>query len=241
RASSGRVREASPAAGGLIYTQATQEIDHFDGPCRRLGPLVPRLRARAFDGLLEGVHGEDAEQHRHARFEGGLLEPGGDAGGDVLVVPRGPADDGAEGDDGVVAPARGQRLRDERDLEGARAPRDVHPVGADTVAGEGVEGALEEAPRDGVVEPAADDGEAGVLGRDEGAFVGGHNGSVGAAGSYEGTERGKGRTGERGRGGTIPDRPLSPSTVHRPPSTVHRPPSTAWTASGAPGAASTSP
>ena len=72
--------------------------------------------------------------------------------------------DGAEGDQGVVLAGGGEAFEGEGLLECARHPRDGDVGGRGAVAGQAVEGSLEQLPREEVVEAAGDDAEAEAFG-----------------------------------------------------------------------------
>src|SRR5262249_59200069 len=73
---------------------------------------------------------------------------------------RCPADDRAEADHRVVAPALGEPAGDERDLERARHPGDVDVLLLNAVSDEPIQRALVQLRRDEVVEPRHDDAKA---------------------------------------------------------------------------------
>jgi hypothetical protein len=58
-----------------------EKVDHFDGGGGGFGAFVAAFAAGAVDGLLDGVAGQDAENHWDAGREGGLGDAvGGGAG-----------------------------------------------------------------------------------------------------------------------------------------------------------------
>ena len=80
----------------------------------------------------------------------------------VLVVVSLAADDSTEADDGIIFPAFCHFLRCERDLEGARHPREVDFVHIDAVTGETIGCAVDEFGNDDFIETGSDDADADV-------------------------------------------------------------------------------
>ena len=72
------------------------------------------------------------------------------------------ADDSAKADDGIIFPAFCHFLRCERDLEGARHPREVDFVHIDAVTGETIGCAVDEFGNDDFIETGSDDTDADV-------------------------------------------------------------------------------
>ena len=81
--------------------------------------LVSGLGARAFDGLLDVVRGQQAEAHRHAAFERHMGKALGGFGRHEIKMRRPAPDDGADGDDAVVFAGGRQLLAGEGHFEGA--------------------------------------------------------------------------------------------------------------------------
>ena len=105
--------------------------------------LAPRARL----GLRERVGGEHLEDDRHAGVARDLRDAARGLVRDEVEVRGLAADHGAEADDRVVAAARRQAPRHERDLERARHPRHVDGVLGDAVRGEPRQRALGELAR----------------------------------------------------------------------------------------------
>ena len=95
------------------------EVDHLDGADGRVGALIAHLRARAFDGLLDGVDGENTEDDGDGTF---ASHPGNSSARfarNVLIVVGGAADHAAEADDRVESARMRQTARDRWNLESA--------------------------------------------------------------------------------------------------------------------------
>src|SRR5581483_10973745 len=103
-------RTAFPAI--ILCGQLLEEIDHFDRGQGGIVALVARLDARPVERLLDRVAGEHAEDDGDPRIEASVGDAARRGAGDVVVVRRVAADDGAEADDGGVLARRGQLLRD---------------------------------------------------------------------------------------------------------------------------------
>lgn len=88
--------------GWRLCLQRPEEVDHLNGALGAVRPLVARLGAGALDGLLDGVGGEDAEQHRHAAGQGRLGHTLGHLRAHIVIVAGGVPDHRPQGDDGVI-------------------------------------------------------------------------------------------------------------------------------------------
>src|SRR5690606_34400730 len=123
-----------------------------------LGALVlaGSLEARAVDALLLVVDRQHAEADGLARVERDAREAVGRGRRNVLEVRRAASQDDAEGDDRVGAVLE-RRLRDDRQLEGARH---AHDAVVGVRLHEHALGARDEALRDALVPRAGDDDHA---------------------------------------------------------------------------------
>src|SRR3989304_7076584 len=63
------LRTNASLSPGPPRSHPAEQADHFEGGLGRLGSLVPRLRAGAFDRLLHGVRGEHAERYGDPRLQ----------------------------------------------------------------------------------------------------------------------------------------------------------------------------
>src|ERR1044072_334922 len=140
-------RNAFSHPSSLITHHRFIKIDHLDGRHRGLEPLVPGLDSRAVYRLLQGVRGDDAVEHGHARRERGVRDAFRDFARDVLEVRRLPAYDRPQTDYGVEAARLRELEREQRNLEraGHTEVLDRPVVRAETL--QRVERALYETPR----------------------------------------------------------------------------------------------
>ena len=79
-----------------------QYADGFKDGGGGFNALVSGLGARAFDGLLDVVRGQQAEAHRHAAFKGHMGKALGGFGRHEIKMRRPAPDDGTDGDDAVI-------------------------------------------------------------------------------------------------------------------------------------------
>ena len=88
-------------------------------------PLLPAFAPARSMACSMVSHVRTPKMHGTPVFMRGGGDALGGLRGDVLVVVRPAADDGAQADDGRVPAGRGQLLGQHRDLEAARRPDDV--------------------------------------------------------------------------------------------------------------------
>mgnify|MGYP002237079138 CR=1 FL=1 len=137
-----------------------QDVHHFDGALRALGSLVARFRASTLNRLLDGVGGEDAEEHGNLALEGDRGDALGDLRADVVIVAGGTADHRAEGDDAVKLAALRYLLAYDGKLESPGDTDDHGVIGIHAVAGEIVHGSGNQTVDDEIVKTGGDDGDA---------------------------------------------------------------------------------
>ena len=157
-------------SGGKPHRQrSSRQRRHQAAHLQGLQAIVPTqvaLDAGPLQGLLQGVGGEHAEDHRHARVAG--------HGGHALAHLRHhhvevggvAADHRAEGDHHLIAAAGRQPLGHQGNLEAAGHPGHIQlgagGGGVDAVAGEAVETAAEQLARHQIVEAGDHDREAEI-------------------------------------------------------------------------------
>ena len=133
-------------------------VDHLDGGGGGLEPLVGPVRQRAGLGLVERVHGEHAERHRHPGLRATpRCMPCDIDDADVVEVRRLAAHQAAETDDRVEAARVGGHPRRQRQLEGARHVEDLDASGARLASA--CCAPVAELPGDVLVEAGDHDGE----------------------------------------------------------------------------------
>jgi hypothetical protein len=102
----------------LLFSQAAEQVGHFDGGDRGIVALVAALAASAIDGLLDRVSGQYSEGHGDTAFEGNCRQSVGSLRRHVVEMRCFSADHGSQGDDPIETFLRGQRLGDQRQLPG---------------------------------------------------------------------------------------------------------------------------
>ena len=132
-----------------------QQTDHLNPRQGRLAALVGLIGLGALEGLVQGVGGEDPEDHRHAGSDLHLLDARGALPGHEVVVTGDPPHNGTEAEDHVHPAGRGESPSDQRQLESTRCPghRHVTLIGSDLT--QGIERPVEQAYRDPAIELGA--------------------------------------------------------------------------------------
>src|ERR1700722_5603313 len=146
------------------------ERDHLHGADRRVPPLVAGLGPGPLDRLLDRVGREHAEDDGHRARLRGRPEAAGRLAGNIVEGRGRAAGDGAERDGRRELPGPGEPAGNERKLPRARHADDRHVLGQGAVADERVDGPLDQAVDDEVVEAAGDDAEPCSLGYDQASF-----------------------------------------------------------------------
>jgi len=143
--------------------QRRHQAAHF----QRLQPIAPAkiaLDACSLQGLLQGVGGEDAKNHRDASVPG----HGGHALADLRhhYIEMGcvTTDHGPQGDDHLVATAGRQALGHQGNFETAGHPGHIQLATAgghiNAVAAEAIKAAAEQLARDQIIETGDNHGDA---------------------------------------------------------------------------------
>ncbi len=121
------VRPKPPGRPGLV--DQLYKRRHLNGAHSRFRPLVASFRTRAFDGLLDGVYRQDAEDDGDAGLERRTQNPARHHVADHVVVARRPANHRAQRHHSVVMTALGEFFSRQRDLYCARYPDDGEVFG----------------------------------------------------------------------------------------------------------------
>lgn len=152
----------SQYADFLLFFQFFEKARHFECIHRTFEAFVAGLEAGAVDGLLDGIRGEDTVEDGDTAGEGGHSDAFRDFGRYVFVVVSLSADDSAKADDGIIFAAFCHFLRRERDLEGARHPREVDFVHVEAMTGETIGCAVDKFGNDDFIETGGDDADADI-------------------------------------------------------------------------------
>ena len=139
----------------LLFSQAAEEVGHFDGGDGGVVALIAAFAARAIDGLLDGIRGQYSEGHGYAALEGHCRQPAGSLRRHVVKMRCFSADYGSQGDDCIVTFLPRQRFRYQRQLPGTWNFDDFHVIRISTRALQRVRGAGQQAIGDEAVESRA--------------------------------------------------------------------------------------
>ena len=93
-----------------LLAQSPEKVGHLDGGQRGVGAFIAALCARAVDRLLDSVGGQHTEDNRNAGLQRDLADAAGRLAGNIIEVRRVAANDGAQGDNRVMAILFGHRL-----------------------------------------------------------------------------------------------------------------------------------
>src|SRR5690606_1145341 len=116
------------------------------------------FRSRPLHGLLQRVHGEQAEADGYARIQGDAIQTRGRLGTYVVKVGGGAPDDASEGHDEIVAAALGTPLGGQGQLKRAGNPHDVDVRGVQTVLNQRLLSTAQEGAGEKVVKSGDDEG-----------------------------------------------------------------------------------
>ena len=158
---SARPCRSRPGAAGEVLHGA-QHRQCLERRPRRLGSLVGGVREGADEGLLDGVGGQDAEDHGQSGVELDPLQPGGALAGHEVVMAGVAADDGTQRHHGVHAPGRRHTAGHQGQLEGARHPGHDHAPEVAPGGLEVVQRTRQETVGDGTVEFGAGEADPDV-------------------------------------------------------------------------------
>src|SRR5579885_3016719 len=159
-----RAERAISAARLGASREARGERRHLESGEHRLPALVAIAARRTLERRLRRVDGQHAEGDRHAGLEACVGEAACALAGDIVEVRRVPADDAAEGDDGVVAAALAELARREGQLESSRNARHRELLGRPAALAPCLDRSPQQTRDDGFIEARGDDGDASSAG-----------------------------------------------------------------------------
>ena len=136
------------------------QIRHLNRRQRRVESLVAHLQARAIDGLLQRVTGENTECVGDAGFLCRLANPACDFVDDDVIMRGVSTQQAAETDDGVVFASFGERARGGGNLERAGNANNIDVSILRAGADQSVVCASQQAIGDEFIEACDDDAEA---------------------------------------------------------------------------------